>query len=239
MDISVIVDNFGDLMEATGVTALLTVVILVASTVLAFPLALVRQSKSRWAHVIAAYSWIARSVPAIVLLFFVYFGLPSVGISLPALGVAMVVLTLQQVGYVTEIVRGGILSIDPRQRDAVMALGIPRVRAWSTILLPQALRAMVPPYFSNSIHILQATAIAEVITVVELTAETNKLIGLTYQAVLLLIFAGTVYLILASALVGLQALAERALALPGTRTPMRWRTVTRLTSPVVPTGGAR
>jgi His/Glu/Gln/Arg/opine family amino acid ABC transporter permease subunit len=240
VDISVIVDNFDALMQATGVTVLLTVVILVVSTVLAFPLALVRQSKSRWAHVIAAYSWIARSVPAIVLLFFVYFGLPSAGIFLPALGVAIVVLSLQQVGYVSEVVRGGILSIDPRQRDAVMALGIPKVRAWSRILLPQALRAMVPPYFSNSIHILQATAIAEVITVVELTAETNKLIGLTYQAVVLLLFCGMVYLILASVLVGLQALAERALALPGTRPRLRWRSVMpRLTSPAIPTGGAR
>lgn len=233
-----IVDNFDALMHAIGVTVLLTVVILVAATVLAFPLAFVRQSGTPWAGIAATYSWIARSVPAIILLFFVFFGLPSLGVRLPALGVAIVVLTLQQVGYISEVVRGGILSLDPRQRDAVKALGIPRVRAWTRILLPQALRAMVPPYFSNSIHILQATAIAEVITVVELTAETNRLIGLTYQAIVLLLFCGTVYLVLASVLVALQGLAERALALPGTRPPFRWRSVLpRLTGPAIPTGG--
>lgn len=216
MDPSVVFDNWGLLLRAAGLTALLTVAVIVISTILAFPLGILRQATGLASWLVAAFSWTMRASPTLVLLYFVFYGLPQMGFLVPAVTVAIIGLSIQATGYALEVVRGGLLAIDPRQHDAVKALGIPRFQAWRKILLPQALVALIPPYFSNTIHILQATTIASVITVSELTGETNNLIGLTYRAVPLLIFSAIIYLIFASVLTGLQAVAERRFAIPGT-----------------------
>lgn len=215
MDISVIVDNFSLLLKSIGLTVAMTVAVTVISTVLAVPLAILRQTPGVVSGLIAAFSWTMRAIPALVMLFFIFYGLPQLGYLVPALTVAIIGLSVQATGYAMEVIRAGLMSIDPRQHDAVKALGVPKWEAWRRVLLPQALTAAIPPYFSNTIHILQATTIASVITVQELTGTANNLIGLTYRAVPLLIFSGLVYLILASVLTLLQEVAERHWRIPG------------------------
>jgi len=215
LDTSVVFDNLDLLLKATGLTVLLTFIVIVVSTVFAFPLGILRQTTGAAAWLVAGFSWTMRASPTLVLLYFVFYGLPQMGYLVPALTVAIIGLSIQSIGYALEVVRAGIMAIDPRQHDAAKALGIPKAHAWRSILLPQAFVALIPPFFNNTIHILQATTIASVITVRELTGETNNLIGLTYRAVPLLVFSAIVYLILASILTGLQALAERRFAIPG------------------------
>ena len=218
MDFSVVYDNLDLLIPAAGLSILLTLIVLVISTIFAFPLGILRQTQGFVAWIIAGFSWIMRASPTLVLLYFVFYGLPQIGLLVSAVAVAIIGLSVQAIGYALEVVRGGVMAVDPRQRDATKALGIPTVTAWRKILIPQALVAIIPPFFSNSIQILQATTIASVITVQELTGETNNLIGLTYRAIPLLIFSAIVYLMLASILTGLQALSERRWAIPGVNT---------------------
>lgn len=218
MDFSVVFDNLDLLIPAAGLSILLTLIVILISTVFAFPLGILRQTKGFVAWLIAGFSWTMRASPTLVLLYFVFYGLPQIGILVPAVAVAIIGLSVQAVGYALEVVRGGVMAIDPRQKDATKALGIPTVTAWRKILLPQALVAIIPPFFSNSILILQATTIASVITVRELTGESNNLIGLTYRAIPVLIFSAIIYLVLASILTGLQALSERRWAIPGVNT---------------------
>lgn len=215
MDFSVVVENFWLLIEATGLTVLLTCSVIIISTALAFPLGIIRQTTRLPGRFVAGFSWTMRASPTLVLLYFAFYGLPQVGIVVPALMVAVIGLSIQSTGYALEVVRGGLLAVDPRQYDAVRALGIPSFHAWRRILLPQALVALTPPYCSNAIQILQATTVASVITVPELTGQTNNLIGLTYRAVPLLLFSAMIYLMLASVITGFQAFVERSYAVPG------------------------
>lgn len=198
-----------ELLAAAGLTCLLTVSIVALSTVPAIPLGILRSGKGVASRLIGAFSWTMRAIPALVLVYVVFYGLPSVGIIFAALGTAIVGLSIQATAYNLEIFNGGIRSIDYRQRDSVRALGISPGRAWVHVLIPQALPAAIPPYIGNALVILKGTSLASVITVQELTGTTNILINRFNQPIPLLITSAVIYLALATILTVVQAFWEK------------------------------
>jgi His/Glu/Gln/Arg/opine family amino acid ABC transporter permease subunit len=203
-----VLDSVPQLLAATGLTCLLTVAIVGLSTIPAIPLGIVRSSNGRVSRVIGVFSWAMRAMPALVLLYLVFYGLPSVGFIMSALATAILGLSVQATAYNLEIFNGGIRSIDHRQRDSVRALGIGPVRSWFHILLPQALPSAIPPYISNAMIILKGTSLASVITVQELTGKTNILINHFNEPIALLITSGVIYLLLATLLTIVQSVLE-------------------------------
>lgn len=197
-----------ELLAAIGLTCLLTVAVVGLSTIPAIPLGILRSSDGPISRVIGLFSWVMRATPALVLLYLVFYGLPSAGFVLPALVTAILGLSVQAAAYNLEIFNGSIRSIDYRQRDSVRALGIGPIRAWFHILFPQALPSAVPPYISNSIIVLKGTSLASVITVQELTGETNILINRFNEPIALLITSGAIYLLLSTVLTIVQAIWE-------------------------------
>ncbi|WP_150460863.1 amino acid ABC transporter permease [Nesterenkonia ebinurensis] len=215
MNFTVIVDNADLLLNAIWLTTLLTVVSLIISTIIGAPLAVLAERGGIPARIIAVFSWLMRAVPALVLLYLVFYGLPSFGVTVPALWTAVVALTVQAAGYQLEIIRGGLRAVSSNQYDAIKALGLPPVKAWLMVVVPQALPATIPPWFSNATNLLKATSIASVITIMEVTGSMNNLIALTFATIELLLWAAAVYIVLSSIIMGLQILAERIFALPG------------------------
>jgi His/Glu/Gln/Arg/opine family amino acid ABC transporter permease subunit len=213
-----VLDSVPELLTATGLTCLLTVAIVGLSTIPAIPLGILRSRGGTASRLIGVFSWAMRATPALVILYIVFYGLPSAGFIMSALATAILGLGVQASAYNLEIVNGGIRSIDYRQRDSVRALGIGPIRGWFHILLPQALPSAIPPYISNAMVILKGTSLASVITVQELTGETNILINQFNEPIALLITSGLIYLVLATVLTILQAFLEaRSRFAPGGR----------------------
>ena len=209
-DWQLVVESLPMLGYAALNTVKLTFFNVALGTVLAIPLTIARQSSnSALSRGVAAYSWFMRTCPLLILLYFLYYGLPTLGIYLPAFGVAVVGGGIMTAAYYTEIIRGGVLAVPSGQWDAARALGLSPWRIWRRIVLPQAIPVALPPYISDTTLILKGSSLASIITVDELTGVGNSIISTTYRPLEILLVVAAVYLALNSLLTLAQHWGER------------------------------
>lgn len=121
----------------------------------------------------ALYVEIVRGTPLLVQILFVYFVLPTAGVNLPAYTSGVLALTLNAAAYISETIRAGILSIDAGQMEAARALGMSYWQSMRRIILPQTFRRVVPPLTNEGIALLKDSSLVSVLTVVELTKQTQ------------------------------------------------------------------
>lgn len=210
MNFSILIDYFPVILKGVGMTILLMLMVGTLAPLLALPLALLREYGPRWArYPVNAFSWLMRAVPTLVLLFFAYFGLPALGIYLPATVSALIALIISAMGYNVEFISAGLRAVPPQQIETCRALGIPRGKMVRRIILPQAMGVAVPPLFSNLTLNLKGTSLAGMVAVPELMSVISGLISETYRPIELLLCAAVIYLALNSLLLWLQAQVER------------------------------
>lgn len=156
-------------------TILLGLVSIVAGFVGGLALALVRLFGPRWLRLLTrVYIDVLRSIPLLVLLVLVYYALPFVGIRLTSFTAAAVTLTMVSCAYTAEIMRAGIEAVPRGQFDAANAMGLTFAQAMRDIVLPQALRIVVPPLTSNCINVLKDTALASVVALPDLLKQATQ-----------------------------------------------------------------
>ena len=195
-------------------------------------LALMRLSKSPVLQAVSwTYIWIFRSIPLIVLLLFLANATalyPSLGLSVPfgpqlfSLDVtqllsyeaaAIIGLSLNEAAYASEIVRSGIISVDPGQREAAAALGLPRHRRFTRIVLPQAMRAILPSYANQLIGLLKGTSVVYITSLLDLFGQVETQASTNSGEVIPLLMVATVwYVILTSVLSVFQYFVEQRFA---------------------------
>ncbi len=157
---------------------------------------LARLSRHRPVRALASlYVMFVRGLPLLVILLFMYYGLPSLGLMMSSTTVAVLALALTNGAYVTEIVRGGIESIDRGQMRAARALGMSTPLAMRRIVLPQAMRRVLPPLTNESITLLKNTALVSVIAISDLLRAGVD--AMTWKANTFSPFAGVALLYLA------------------------------------------
>lgn len=141
--------------------------------------------RSRYAllrRAIAGYVELIRNTPFLVQLFFIFFGLPSLGIRLDPVVAAILAMTLNMTAYTTEIVGAGLDAVPKGQREAALALGLrPRV-VFMKIVLPQALKVIYPALTSQIVIMMLESAVVSQIAVRELTYEADMLQARTFRA---------------------------------------------------------
>ena len=214
---------------------LLTLELTVAGALLGFlggiPLAAMRLSRNPvLAAVSWTYIWVFRSVPLIVqLLFWANLGYlyDRLQIGVPfgpgflhfetkslvsSFGAALLGLALHEAAYAAEIVRAGILSVDRRQMEAAAALGIPRLRQFRRIVLPQAMRAILPNAANEVISLFKGTSVVSVMAIGELFYQVQVIYGRNARVVALLMVATVWYIILTTLLSIGQHYVERYFA---------------------------
>jgi polar amino acid transport system permease protein len=167
------------LLQGARFTVMITVGALVLATVLGMVWALMRVSQ------IKALMWfstslinVVRGIPMIVILFYVYFVLPDMGISLPAVEAAVVGLGLAYSVYLAEVFRSGIEAVDRGQVEAAKAMGMGWTKTMVRVVLPQAIKIVLPSYGNSAISMLKDSSQASVITVAELALQ-GKLIAVS------------------------------------------------------------
>jgi polar amino acid transport system permease protein len=171
--------------------------------------ALMRMSRKlivRWIPV--PYIWVMRGTPILLQLLFWYNVLPLINIRVSAIATAIIGLALNEVAFMAEIIRGGLLSVKETQRDAAAALGLSRWQILRRIVLPQALRSIAPAMSNEAIIIVKNTSLASVITVGELTLRSEQVVATNFQYVSVFLAAGVMYLIATTAIVVLQSRLE-------------------------------
>lgn len=144
----------------------------------------------------AAYVSIFRGTPALIQLFILYFGGPQVGIQLDAFEAGVIGLGVNVGAYMTETIRGAIISIPKGQREAARTLGLSRWQTFYNAILPQAARLMVRPLGVNLNMLIKSTALVAAISVVELTYTAQRYIGSTYKPFEMFLLAGILYMII-------------------------------------------
>jgi His/Glu/Gln/Arg/opine family amino acid ABC transporter permease subunit len=167
---------------------------------------------SRWRalrYPAIAYLEIFRGTPALVQLFVIYFGFPDIGFEPSPFQAAIVGLGLNGAAYLSEVYRAGIESIHRGQMEAALSLGMTPSRALQYIVLPQAIRTMLPPITNFAIVLLKDTAIVFAIGVVEIMALARNLVTETLQSAAVYLIAGGIYLCVTIPMARLAAGLER------------------------------
>jgi octopine/nopaline transport system permease protein len=193
-----------------------------AGAVLAVALALMRLSGNPALDVPArCYVFVFRGTPLLVQIFLIYYGLgqfPAIRESFawPFLRqpywCALLALTLNTAAYSSEIIRGGILSVPFGQIEAARACGMSRRLIFRRITMPQGLRVALPAYGNEIILMTRSTALASVITLMEVTGIASKIISETFRAVEVFVCAGAIYLLINFVISRGIALLERRLS---------------------------
>jgi polar amino acid transport system permease protein len=155
------------------------------------------------------YIWFIRGTPLILQLVFLYDALPVVGIRLDSFTTAVVGFMLNEAAFSAEIIRGGILSVDRKQSLAAASFGMGRFLTLRRIILPQAMRAILPGMANQTISMVKGTSIASVIFVNELTFRSQQIVGQNFKFFTVFAAAGIIYLILTSAVAVVQFYLER------------------------------
>ncbi len=172
-------------------------------------LALASTSRQRWVRWSAiVYTDLFRAFPPLVLLLFVAFGLPFLGVQLPAIIAVSVAFLLNTSSYYGEILRAGIESIAPGQTEAARSTGLSRGQTLRYVVIPQAVKNMTPDLISNTLEVVKITSIASVVALPELLYTARQVQSVTYNATPV-IAAGLLYLILLWPLVRLLSRYEK------------------------------
>jgi cystine transport system permease protein len=211
--IQIIIDSFWPLLKA-GVllTIPLTLITFALGLILAVITALIRLSSWTIPKLIARfYVWVIRGTPLLVQLFIIYYGLPSVGITLSPYVSGVIGLSLSVGAYGSEIVRAAILSIQKGQWEAAYSLGMSRMQALRRIILPQAARVSVPPLGNSFISLVKDTSLVASITFVEMFRTAQQYVASTYEPLLLYCEVAVIYLVFCSVLSLLQNYVEKRL----------------------------
>src|SRR5258708_14840450 len=165
------------------------------------------------------YIWFIRGTPLILQLVFLYDALPVVGIKLDSFTTAVVGFMLNEAAFSAEIIRGGILSVDRRQSLAAASSGMGPFLTLRRIILPQAMRAILPGMANQTISMIKGTSIASVIFVNELTFRSQQIVGQNFKFFTVFAAAGIIYLIMTSAVAAAQFYLERNFSADAERKP--------------------
>ena len=183
LDFGWLTDALGLIANGAAMTMFLIAVSAVAGTVLSILGAAGRRSRTMLLRrAIGAYVELIRNTPFLVQLFFIFFGLPSLGIRLDPVVAAILAMTLNMTAYTTEIVGAGLDAVPKGQREAALALGLrPRI-VFIKVVLPQALRVIFPALTSQIVIMMLESAVVSQIAVRELTYEADMLQARTFRA---------------------------------------------------------
>jgi polar amino acid transport system permease protein len=167
------------------------------------------------------YTWFMRGTPLLLQLVFIYDALPLVGIKLDNFTTAVVCFALNEAGFSGEFIRGGILSVNRTQIIAASALGLGPFLSLRRIILPQAMRAILPQIANSAISMIKGTSVASVIFVNELMFRSEQIVAENFKFFTVFTAAAIIYLAMTSVLAWLQAALENRFSLDRGRLPRR------------------
>ncbi|HBM79983.1 MAG: amino acid ABC transporter permease [Clostridiales bacterium] len=214
MNIEFILKELPFMLQGSVMTIELTVLTLSIGTFLGIILALLKISGVKIFYYIATfYTWVFRGTPLMLQLFFFYYALPSMGVTLNAFSAAIIGLSLNCAAYMAEIIRGGILSIDKGQFEASKALGYTYFQTMAKIILPQTIRIIIPPVGNEFISMIKDTSLVSTIAMVELMRTATQISSTTFKYTEILFTAAVLYLLMTTVFTAAFSALEKKLSI--------------------------
>lgn len=159
-------------------------------------------------YLMATYIYVLRGTPLMIQLFLIYFGLPALGVNLDAATAGILGIGINSSGYVGEIVRGGIEGVSKGQWEAAKMLGLSYWQTMKSIILPQAIRHMLPAIGNEFVTLIKESSLLSVLAISDLTMVGQQVRSVTYASFETFIFVAVVYLALTSVTSGALQLLE-------------------------------
>ena len=201
-----------DFFHGAVTTFSLSIASLAAGMVVGLLLAIGQEVPLRAVRVLVVfYLWLFRGTPVLLQLVFAFNVLPAFGIVMPGFACAVLALGLNEGAYMAEIMRSGIRAVGPGQRLAARALGLEEAGVMRWVVLPQALRIVIPPIGNQFIGMLKLSALVSVIGVKELLLTADETASGNFRYIETLTAAGIYYLALTTVFMAIQSVIERRL----------------------------
>lgn len=199
------------LLKGLWLTIVLTVISIAIALVLGAIFGLFRVSTNIVLRGIGTtYVDVFRGTPLLVQAFFIYFGVPAaLGFQMGAFTAGIITLSLNAGAYMAEIVRGGILAVDKGQMEASRSLGISYLKSMRRVVMPQAIRTMIPSYINQFVITLKDTSLLSVIGIAELTQTGRLIIARNFESFNMWLIIGVMYFIIIMALTKLSNRLEK------------------------------
>lgn len=199
MQFEIILDNLPYILSSALVTVKITLVSFTFSILLAFLIGTLRADKNTPKPVgvlLSFYIEIFRGTPLLIQLFFIYYGLPSIGICMSSYTAAILGLSLNSAAYMSEIVRSGLISVDKGQNEASFVLGYNKIQTLIYIIYPQAVRVAIPPLMNSFSTLLKDSSLVSVLAITELTRSAQLIYTRTYRAFEIYLAIGFIYFVM-------------------------------------------
>ncbi|RAO98803.1 polar amino acid ABC transporter permease [Petrotoga sp. 9PW.55.5.1] len=215
-ELKVIINSFPFLLQGLLVTVELTVFSLILGFIVGVAISFGQLYGNKILQfILLVYERIFRSIPLLVILFLIFYGLPSLGIRLDPFVASVIGLGLRSSAYQSQIFRGAISSIPKGQVDAAYSLGMNNIQTFFYIIFPQAIRIALSGWTNEAAVVLKDTSLAYALGVVELLRQGTYIIAVTNRPLIVYLICGIIYFVLTFSLSrGLGAL-ERRLSIPG------------------------
>ena len=211
---SVLVQSLPHLLRGAVSTLALAAAVLAVGTALGLAVGLLRVLPGRAGTVVGGAVELVRAVPLLLLLFFIFFGLPALGVRIPTFPAAVLAMSLWMAANTAEVVRGGVQSISRGQFEAARSLGLGWASTMRFVILPEATRRMLPPFVGLCTILVKDTSLAAIIGVFELTRAAQETIERTLRSFEIYGAAAAIYFALCFPLTRLAARLETRLGRP-------------------------
>lgn len=214
--IEIILQNYPVLFKGLFITFILTVVSSIMGVVLGSALALGKIYGNKYiSKIISVFIGIIQGTPLLVQLFLIYYGLPPFGISLSAISAALISFIINSGAYQAEYLRGSIQSVSSGQLKAALSIGMSKWQGIFHIILPQALRRVIPAWTNEFIYLLKYTSLAYIITVQELMGSAKIIASRNYLYFKTYLIVAFIYLIVVIIFTYFFNSVEKKFAIPG------------------------
>src|SRR5580658_1332587 len=201
------------LLRGSLVTLEISVCALALATLVGVVMGLISVSDLRVLKaLVRSYVYFVRGTPALVQIFLVYFALPRIGLELSSFMSGVVALAFNSAGFIAEIVRAGLQSIDAGQTEAALSIGMTNRQSIMFILLPQSLRRITPPMTNEVITLVKSSSLLSVISITELTRSAQVIIAERFTPFELYAELAVYYLVIISVLAWFSEYVEKKLA---------------------------
>lgn len=209
LNFTVIERNFSLFLEGLRVTVELSLLAIGLALLWGLVIVFARTSKFAASRILArSYLEVARNTPILVQMYFIYFGSGIAGYPISGYAAGLLALTLQNGGYFSEIYRAGIESVGPGQREAGRALGMLPHQVSGIVVLPQALRRVIPPISNQGVIIIKDTSLVSALSVAELTYQSKILADRTAATYEIFITLALFYIVITTIFSGALRLLE-------------------------------
>ena len=189
----ILVDALPFLMQGLAMTVMVSLGAFVLALLIGVVVGIARaesQAARRW---LGPYVEIFRGTPLLIQLFFIYYGLPSIGLTMNNINAGIIGLGLNGGAYISEIVRGSLYTVDKGQHDAAAALGFSWLQGMVHIIVPQAIRVALPPLVNAFSALLKDSSLVSVLAITELTRVSQLIYTRTFRAFEVYLAVGALY----------------------------------------------